>query len=101
MTPLAAYQRMCREAGGRVTTNVMMRDLDFPVYATHRSRLWQTLASVRGVQARTSHHSRVASPLRWHTTPRSGCEPVSCARLAVDDQWRAGHSWVVKRFLWC
>ena len=70
----SAGARICREAGGRVTTNVMMRDLDLPVpHASDQRRLEIVRPpSIRGRAARSRHHSGVASPLRWNTTPRSG-----------------------------
>ena len=72
-------------AGG--STNVMMRDLDFPV------------PHVRDPQIEIVVDACFCSGSRLHCD--SECEPVSCARLVVDNQWRVGHSWVVKRFLWC
>ena len=39
----SAAARVCREAGGRVTTNVMVRDLDLPVLNATDSRPWEVV----------------------------------------------------------
>ena len=62
--------RICREAGGRVTTNVMMRDLDLPVPHASDQRRLEIVAD--GLPLFGSVQLAVDTPLRWNTTPRSG-----------------------------
>ena len=54
----SAAARVCREAGGRVTTNVMVRDLDLPVLNATDSR------RVGGGRGRIAVVRRVPSPRR-------------------------------------
>ena len=59
----SAAARICREAGGRVTTNVLVRDLDLVAPNPLDSRRLEVVAPVWGVSARSGHDTRVRSPL--------------------------------------
>ena len=63
--------RICREAGGRVTTNVMVRDLDVaePNAAdTRRLEALLTVAALRGSPARHRHNHREHTPRERRST---------------------------------
>ena len=72
----SAAARVCREAGGRVTTNVMVRDLDLPVLNATDSRRLEVvvdgIAVVRRVTACSEHDARVFSSLHSDGSPHRG-----------------------------
>ena len=67
----SAAARICREAGGRVGTNRMMRDLDLPVLATDSRRLEVVVDGLPlfgEVPIGCRHHLGVCHALRWYST---------------------------------
>ena len=80
----SAGARICREAGARVTTNMMVRDLDLPMPRANDSRRLEIVADglplFGGVQLAVD--MTLVSPLHCDGTPHRGAAHVDGALLA-------------------
>ena len=81
----SAGARICREAGGRVTTNVMMRDLDLTVPHASDQRRLEIVADGLPLFAsvQLAVDTTLVSPLHCDGTPHRGADNVHGAVLAV------------------
>ena len=84
-SPSKAGARICREGGARVTTNVMVRDLDLPVPNARDSRRLEIVADGLPLfgGAQLAVDTTLVSPLHCDGTPHRGAAYVDGAVLAA------------------
>ena len=83
--PEIVIARVCREAGGRVTTNVLLRDLDLEI--ADRTDARRLEVAVDGLPlfggAQLAIDATIVSPLRGDGSARRGASGEDCVALTV------------------